>query len=381
MKQGQILVVGMHRSGTSALTHLLSNMGANFGDLKDSIGANKENPKGFWERRDVRRLNDQILHALGCEWDTLTHFNLDSLSSDVRASFLQGAKEITGNLSLAGTSFVIKDPRVCLLLPLWLDALDNPLIVYIHRSPFEIAKSLSARNDFDLEFGLTLWEVYASHALATLGSVPSIFIDYKDLLNNELQQAQRLEEFFIEFGANDLGIPNPEELKGTVEASLRNQISSGNEDLMSSNQIALCKYINTLCEGATIQPDIKAVVPSMSDRDEGLLNLKKYSRVKFKYDELQSYKTSLKQRFNELEQHHLNTREKFKMQISELRDVNAELRYEKTLVSHLDPIARWIGKSKVIALFVKCLAPLSFNGHVQKLIGYHRELFELYSER
>ena len=158
MKQGQILVVGMHRSGTSALTHLLSNMGANFGDLKDSIGANKENPKGFWERRDVRRLNDQILHALGCEWDTLTHFNLDSLSSDVRASFLQGAKEITGNLSLAGTSFVIKDPRVCLLLPLWLDALDNPLIVYIHRSPFEIAKSLSARNDFDLEFGLTLWE-------------------------------------------------------------------------------------------------------------------------------------------------------------------------------------------------------------------------------
>lgn len=382
MKQGQILVVGMHRSGTSALTHLLSNMGANFGDLEDSIGANKENPKGFWERRDVRRLNDQVLHALGCEWDTLAHFNLDDLSEEVREKFYLGAKEIAENLSAEGTSFVIKDPRVCLLLPLWLDALDNPLIVYIHRSPLEIAKSLSARNDFDLEFGLTLWEVYASHALAALDSVPSIFIDYQDLLSDELQQAKRLENFFVEFGANDLVIPNPEELKGTVEASLRNQKAGDSEDLMSDAQSHLCSHIKRLCEdNAADKVDIETVLPVMSDRDEGLLNLKKYSKVKFKYDDLQDYKTSLKRRFNELEQHHLDTRDRFKTQISELRDTNAELRYEKTLISHVEPVARWLGRSKVVALLVKCLVPLSFNARIRKLIGFHRELFELYSER
>ena len=68
----QFVVLGMHRSGTSMMTRLLNLSGAYFGKDKESTGANLENPKGFWERRDVRNLNDYILHSLGCDWDRVS---------------------------------------------------------------------------------------------------------------------------------------------------------------------------------------------------------------------------------------------------------------------------------------------------------------------
>ena len=64
----QILVVGMHRSGTSAVARLLNMMGAYFGPEDVDIGAGEENPKGFWERREVRKLCDDLLHSAGADW-------------------------------------------------------------------------------------------------------------------------------------------------------------------------------------------------------------------------------------------------------------------------------------------------------------------------
>jgi hypothetical protein len=64
----QILVLGMHRSGTSVLARLLNMIGLYFSPEGVSTGANQENPKGFWERRDVRQANDRLLHAAGADW-------------------------------------------------------------------------------------------------------------------------------------------------------------------------------------------------------------------------------------------------------------------------------------------------------------------------
>ena len=60
----QLIVLGMHRSGTSVLARLLNLMGVYFGPEGISTGANQENPKGFWERKDVRQLNDGVLQRV-----------------------------------------------------------------------------------------------------------------------------------------------------------------------------------------------------------------------------------------------------------------------------------------------------------------------------
>ena len=75
----QILVFGMHRSGTSMVSRLLNMMGIYFAPEGVSNGANEENPKGFWERRDVRALNDMVLRSTGADWDRLSAFSLDKV--------------------------------------------------------------------------------------------------------------------------------------------------------------------------------------------------------------------------------------------------------------------------------------------------------------
>ena len=57
----QLIILGMHRSGTSMVTRLVNMMGAYFGPEGVSLGANDENPKGFWERRDVLDLDEALL--------------------------------------------------------------------------------------------------------------------------------------------------------------------------------------------------------------------------------------------------------------------------------------------------------------------------------
>ena len=51
----QLIVLGMHRSGTSGITRLLNLAGAYFGPADIATEPNEENPKGFWERRGGAR--------------------------------------------------------------------------------------------------------------------------------------------------------------------------------------------------------------------------------------------------------------------------------------------------------------------------------------
>lgn len=56
-----LFVVGMHRSGTSLVTALLALAGADTGPRKQLTGANRHNPKGFWEQNRFRTVNERLL--------------------------------------------------------------------------------------------------------------------------------------------------------------------------------------------------------------------------------------------------------------------------------------------------------------------------------
>ena len=114
----QIFVLGMHRSGTSVVTRLINLMGAYFGPEELSTGANPENPKGFWERRDIRDENDAVLWSAGADWWKVADFSLDRVPDDAVGRFNNNVPKILRDLE-AHRPWVTKEPRFCLLFPMW----------------------------------------------------------------------------------------------------------------------------------------------------------------------------------------------------------------------------------------------------------------------
>src|SRR5713226_6216337 len=65
-----VIVLGMHRSGTSLCSHVLSALGV---DMADAIDIHQSNEKGHWERREIVDLNDRILEHFNRSFYTLHH--------------------------------------------------------------------------------------------------------------------------------------------------------------------------------------------------------------------------------------------------------------------------------------------------------------------
>jgi hypothetical protein len=115
-----ILVAGMHRSGTSAMTRALSLAGA--GLPRTLMPAGADNPDGFWESGPVAQLNDELLGEIGSRWDDVFGFVSRPDAARFRTSAVsrirQCLEEEFGGASLP----VIKDPRLSLLMDLWIPA-------------------------------------------------------------------------------------------------------------------------------------------------------------------------------------------------------------------------------------------------------------------
>ena len=94
----QLIVLGMHRSGTSSVTRLLNLAGAYFGPEGSATDPNEENPKGFWERRDIRRVCDALLLGGGFDWWRIADFDVNRIPESVREE-----QECTGPLALAAS--------------------------------------------------------------------------------------------------------------------------------------------------------------------------------------------------------------------------------------------------------------------------------------
>ena len=117
-----VLSLGMHRSGTSALSRVLSLLGC---DLpKTLIGANSSNEAGHWESTEIARLNDEILASVGSLWHDWLAFNPGWYSSPKAAEFREKALEVLADEFAQSRLFVLKDPRICRIAPFWLEVLE-----------------------------------------------------------------------------------------------------------------------------------------------------------------------------------------------------------------------------------------------------------------
>ena len=247
----QVLILGMHRSGTSALARALNLMGLYFGGENVGTGRSSENVKGFWERRDVRDLNDAILAAAGADWDVVSNLDLDGLPPESRAGYVSAAADIVLNLD-AHRPWFVKEPRICVLFPIWQAVLETPLAIHIHRNPLEVARSLHRRNGIPIRAGLALWEYYNIHAFAGTKGIQRHVLGYEDLLRTPDPVLRSLHDFLTRDSDYALRRPSPRELSAFLNPDLQHQRAETSEleAFATPSQLALYEFLRRAAAGA-----------------------------------------------------------------------------------------------------------------------------------
>jgi hypothetical protein len=179
-----VAVVGMHRSGTSAMAGMLVGLGLAGPSGADAVAATESNERGHWESETVHMCNVRILAALESDtyappparapgWEAEARF--DVVRSEARQYLTAGAAEARPT--------VLKDPRLCITYPLWKSALGTPLpAIFVIRDPLEVALSLQARDDLPIVLGLALWDRYVRSAALGLQGAPTLVVDYAAVL-------------------------------------------------------------------------------------------------------------------------------------------------------------------------------------------------------
>ncbi|MDD5274917.1 MAG: hypothetical protein PHR16_02415 [Methylovulum sp.] len=185
-KKSAVLILGMHRSGTSALTRAVNLLGMAL--PSHLMEANSANETGYWESTELSRIHDEILISLGSCWDDILPIDDERLqlaSTEYNKSVL--TDYIVREFSHAN-DFVLKDPRMCRLVPLWLNVLDDlnvdVKIVIPFRNPLEVAESLKKRDGTLLERSFLLWLQHILEAERHTRDLPRCFVGYTQLLNN-----------------------------------------------------------------------------------------------------------------------------------------------------------------------------------------------------
>ncbi|MBT4722660.1 hypothetical protein HOB30_02795, partial [Candidatus Falkowbacteria bacterium] len=238
----QIIVLGMHRSGTSALARLLNMMGAYFGSEGISTGANKENPKGFWERRDVRQLNDFVLNSVDCDWNKVSNFDVNTLPKAVITEFKEKASKIVLEMD-SHRPWLLKEPRLCLLFNLWKELLEVPVCIHINRNPVEVANSLYTRNSIPTHTGIALWEKYNLSALEASNGLSRFVVSHNKLMKDPVSEVKFIYDQLLHCGVDKIRLPTEKEIKSFIRKELYREKVSDKElsQFLNTNQTKLYK--------------------------------------------------------------------------------------------------------------------------------------------
>jgi len=154
-----ILVLGMHRSGTSVFTGVLHRLGIYLSP--HMMAAHADNPSGYWEHEEIVEVHDDLLQAFGFHWSEVCPLPENWWLDERTARFREKLRAILLRDFSGKSLWGLKDPRLCRLLPLWLPLLQElrcePLFVLLGRNPDGIARSLRKRNDFSESKSTLLW--------------------------------------------------------------------------------------------------------------------------------------------------------------------------------------------------------------------------------
>lgn len=191
-----VVVAGMHRSGTSAIARLLALLGC---DLpKTLMPAGPGNETGHWESQVVADVDDAVLASQGSSWDDWRPIDPAWAVSAAGSDFLKRGRQALADEFGDSRQFVLKDPRMCRLMPFWLRALAMfgaaPRVVIPIRNPLDVAASLERRNGMETAVAHLIWLRHVLDAEVASRSVPRVFLRYDDVLVDWRAAAARMSD-------------------------------------------------------------------------------------------------------------------------------------------------------------------------------------------
>ena len=192
-----LIVLGMHRSGTSIIGGLINRMGFQTGG--PLIQPAKDNEKGFFERIDVVLQNDEFFR------DQLVHYSFNTQNYDPlkalrlaltrEQDFGYGKEALLFLNDPKNYPYMLKDPRLCITLRTWLPLLRSiPAILFTFRHPLDVALSLHNREQeqFRIVRGLRLWYVYNRRAIQNSQDLCRVVTSHRVVMSSPKQEMDRI---------------------------------------------------------------------------------------------------------------------------------------------------------------------------------------------
>ncbi|MEG4232666.1 chromosome partitioning protein ParA [Microcoleus sp. Pol11C3] len=169
-KSDILVIISMHRSGSSLTASLLQSAGLHIG--RKLLGPHSANIKGYFENIDFFEFHKAVLRSQAIIEDGWTLQG----KINVEDRFVEQAKEIVAKNSMSRV-WGWKEPRTTLFLDFWSDLLPEAKFLLIYRSPWEVVDSLYRRGDRTFqdqpELALKVWHQYNQ-----------IIIDFYDHFSN-----------------------------------------------------------------------------------------------------------------------------------------------------------------------------------------------------
>ncbi len=192
-KSRGIVVLGMHRAGTSATGHILVDLG--FQMPGEAVPADPDNPKGYWEPQEIVEIHDAFLHDIGRCWSDPRPLDVEVFKGEAAIAARERLRAVVKHALLPRKRWVLKDPRMCRLMPLWEGLLEEPGLDYrflhVLRSPLSVADSLYRRDKFSHEKSFLLWLRHNLEAEAATRNSQRSWLSFEEVSGASAQVNER----------------------------------------------------------------------------------------------------------------------------------------------------------------------------------------------
>lgn len=174
-----VIVLGMHRSGTSVFTGILNKMGLPLGERL--MRPSRDNPKGYFENMDFFYFNEKVLRGCNASWNNVTNITEEKLLKEEYKTMLKTILKKYSEHKIFG----VKDPRICVLLPLYEKVCEELGIdieyVLITRNRNSVIKSIRKRDGYNKELVSNLIDSYLK---LPLQKDTKLRLSYEDIIDN-----------------------------------------------------------------------------------------------------------------------------------------------------------------------------------------------------
>lgn len=191
-KAKTVIILGMHRSGTSLTAGVVNKLGVNVGERL--LGKCWTNPLGHFEDEDFIQLNARILESAGGTWDNPP---APDKIYDQKNRFENEIKDLL-RAKNRNNLWGWKDPRTSLTIELYMPYIRKPHIIVCHRDWENIIKSLKRRSGMTEEYARNLIKMYETRTKIFIDqhhTLPVLHVSYEDFLKRPETMISRIITF------------------------------------------------------------------------------------------------------------------------------------------------------------------------------------------